>query len=184
MEEKEEMENKNGSKIYYYSNKYDVGEYNFYIEAIDNSANRNRNVSPKYLFEIPSDYDKDDVPDKIEIAIGADPKTSNDTINVSINDWIGYLIFIEKDNKYIYWSKTSNKTGETETKDINGDGYIDVLFDVDGDGVYDHYYSKKDNSINVYKEMKEKKSDIMWIIPPSILFIVVGVIFIILRKKY
>ena len=181
VENKYEM--KNSSQIFYYSKKYGVGEYTFYIEAIDASANRNRNVTQKYIFEIPSDYDMDGVPDELEIKIGSDPTNANDTINVSIGNTIGYLILIQNENKYIYWNKNLNKTSATEEKE-GSNGGLDILFDMDGDGVYDHYYNTINHEILEYKKAPpQEKSDIIWIIPSSILFIAVGVIFIIIRRK-
>ena len=181
--EKHEMFAKNGSKIYYYEGKYGIGKYKFYIEAIDNSANKNKNVSDMKSFEIPDDYDMDDVPDNIEIDIGANPKNANETINVSIGNEIGYLIWIEKENRYIYWNKGSNATREVGYKDVNGDGNIDILFDADGDGTYDHYYDKIGKDIGLYKMQVKKESEIIWIAPPALLFIIVGIGFILLRKK-
>jgi len=180
--EKQRME-KGKDKIFYYSAKYNVGEYTFYIEAIDASVNENRNKSAFYSFEIPVDYDMDDVPDDVEISIGSNPKSANDTINVTIDNFFGYLIFISED-KYIYWSRTYNKTGDIKMKDVNGDGELDILFDVNYDTIYDHYYDTKSKSIHTYREIKKQEVPIIWIVPPTILFLIAGTLFIILRKRY
>ena len=180
-----EYEMKSKNKIYFYEKKYDkIGTYYYYIKAIDASANSNYNVSEIFSFEIPKDYDYDDVPDILEIEIGSNPKNASQTINVSIGNEKGYLIFIEEDNKYLYWDKDKNVTRNVLERDINGDGKNEILFDVNGDGKYDYYYNTILNEIERYKEKKEKREiETRWIIPPLALFILVCIGFLYIRKR-
>ena len=183
-EEKHEMTKVNGSKIFYYNTKYDeTGDYEFYIYAIDSSANRNENVSKNQSFEIPVDYDMDDVPDDVELSIGSNPKNANETINVSIGNEFGYLLWIEESKKYVYWDKDDKATRDVDLKDVNGDGSLDILFDSNGDGVYDHYYDKKTKEIGVYEQKVKEKTETIWILPPAILFAILGIVFIMLKKR-
>ncbi len=184
--EEEEHEMKKGANnIYYYEEEYEKsGKYYFFIKAIDSSANANYNVSETFSFEIPEDYDMDGVPDIVEIKAGGNPKNASQSINVSMDNENGYLIWIEEDNKYIYWDKDDNQTRSVGEMDVDGDGNIDYLFDSNGDGKYDYYYNEFLNEVHVYKEKEEKKiSEAIWILPPIGLFILICVVFIIIRKK-
>ena len=175
---------KGANNIYYYSKAYDkVGEYSYYIKAVDASANANYNTSPTYTFEVPEDYDLDDIPDKIEIEIGADPTNASQTINVSVGNQIGYLIWIEEKNNYIYWDRDANKTRDVILMDVDGDGKMEYLFDVNGNGKPDYYYDEQDKIVNQYETKEEKKLETVWILPPLLLFIIVCVAFLVVIKK-
>ncbi len=179
-----EMKNKNGTKIYYYSSSYETpGEYVYYIVAVDSSANRNKNISSSYSFEIPEDFDGDGIPDEEEINIGANPENASDAINVGVDGYDGYLIWIESGKKYVYWDADDNTIRDTELKDVDGDGVLDILFDASGNGVFDHYYSKETKSIGLYSVEEKQPNELWWIIPPVILFIIVAVAFVMIRKR-
>lgn len=174
------------NNIYYFEKKCEkTGRFSYYIKAIDSSANKNQNSSSVHYFEIPEDYDFDDVPDRIEIEIGSNPKNSSETINVSIDGENGYLLWVEKESKYVYWDKDDNESRETGRMDVDGDGENDILFDVDGDGKYDYYYSKELKEIRIYKkeEEKEEVTETFWIIPPTALFILICIGFLFVRKR-
>jgi len=180
-----DMSNKKGSKIYYYVKSYDeVGNYDYYIEAIDSSANRNVNDTADIFryFVIPEDYDLDGVPDKIEVEGGADPTDSSKTINVTIGTEIGYLMLKENENTYVYWDSEDNELRDTSQKQLGNENVI--LFDSDGDGIYDHYYGLDSGEIGVYT-IKEKAGlgDIIWVAPAAVLFALVCMLFIVIRKK-
>ncbi|MEM2935216.1 MAG: CARDB domain-containing protein [Candidatus Thermoplasmatota archaeon] len=177
---------KGAGKIYYYENSFNkCGRYSFFIKAIDNSANSNFANSEKYYFEIPYDYDFDDVPDEIEILVGGNPKNASQTVNVSNENVNGYLIWIESEGTYIYWNKDKNETYQTKEIDVDGDGMLDYVFDRDGDGETDSCYNKVTNSLLPYKETKEEKvkTNTVWLIPPLLLFIVVCTLFIFIKRK-
>ena len=182
----EEYEMKKGGGITYYYEKTceKIGTYYFHIKAIDASVNSNYNTTQLFSFEVPEDYDSDGVPDFIEINIGGNPKDSNDTIDVSIGNESGYLVWAEEDSKYIYWDENENETRETKELDVDGDGVKDYLFDVDGDGVYDYYYNEVLKEVGIYKVSEEKeKVETIWIFPPLGLFVLICIAFIIIRKK-
>ncbi len=176
-----EMSQKSGSDIYYNIHAYDTpGEYTYYIEAIDASANKNKNdTSHLYrYFKIPEDYDMDDVPDKVEVEAGANPKNASETINVSIGTEIGYLLWIEGKGEYVYWDKDDN-----EVRDVDKKGNV-ILFDSNDDGDYDYSYDMETGGITPYEEgVEEDIGDIIWIIPAVILFALVCLLFILIRKK-
>ncbi|RLF43384.1 MAG: hypothetical protein DRN29_10225, partial [Thermoplasmata archaeon] len=176
-----EMHRRGNSKVYYYSHAYDTpGEYKYYIEAVDASPNKNKNDTSHLFrnFIIPEDYDMDDVPDKVEIEAGANPKNANETINVSVGTEIGYLIWIESKGEYTYWDREDN-----EIRDIDEKG-TSILFDSNGDGDYDYSYDTETGEIMPYeKEVEEGISDIVWVIPTVILFALVCLLFILIRKK-
>ncbi len=174
-----------GNKIYYFDGKYDTpGEYYYYIRAVDSSANENYNASEKGYFEIPIDYDMDDVPDSIEIELGSNPKNASGTINVSINGEKGYLLWIEKDNEYIYWDKDKNATRNVGMKDMDDDGVDEIFFDSNGDGNYDYYYNTVTKQLTLYHAEKGKgETETIWIIPPFALFLIVCIAFLYIRKK-
>ncbi|MEM2509171.1 MAG: Ig-like domain-containing protein, partial [Candidatus Thermoplasmatota archaeon] len=177
---------KGAGKIYYYENSFNkCGRYSFFIKAVDNSANSNFAKSETYYFEIPYDFDFDDVPDEIEIAIGGNPKNASQTINVSDENLNGYLIWIESKGTYIYWNKDKNETHQTKEIDVDGDGMLDYVFDKDGDGEVDSCYNKITNSLLPYREIKEEKvkTNPAWLIPPLLLFIVVCTLFIFIKKR-
>lgn len=183
-EEKEYKMVKGSNNIYYYEAEYDkTGKYYYYIKAIDASANKNYNISSTYSFEIPVDYDLDDVPDIVEISIGANPRNASQTINVSIGDEIGYILWSEDKNNYVYWDKDENESREIKVYDIDGDGENDILFDVNGDGIYDYYYSIAKKTIMKYEVKKEKRTETIWILPPLMLFVIVCVGFLLATKK-
>ena len=183
-DEEIEHEMKKKDKIYYYADTYKPGVYYYYIKAVDASANLNYNVTAKFSFEIPEDYDLDDVPDLIEISLGANPKNRSQTINVSIGKEMGYLLWIEKENRYIYWDRDENKSRNIKKMDIDGDGKNELLFDVDGDGIYDYYYSLTLKEVRKYGEKVEKKAkETIWIIPPFILFVLMCLGFLFIKKK-
>ena len=173
------------NKIYYCEKEYDkTGKFYYYIKAIDASANANYNVSSTNYFEIPVDYDLDDVPDIVEVDLGADPQNASQTINVSVGDEYGYLLWIEEKNEYVYWDRDDNITRETSKQDVNNDGIDEILFDVDGDGKYDYYYVTETKELVKYYEKEEKKvSETVWILPPLILFILVCISFLFIKKK-
>ncbi|HEC76677.1 MAG TPA: hypothetical protein ENI33_05420 [Thermoplasmatales archaeon] len=184
--ETEENEMKGGeNNIYYFERKCEkTGKFRYYIKAVDSSANKNYNLSSIYYFEVPVDYDFDDVPDIVEINLGANPKNANETVNVSLDSETGYLLWIEKDNKYVYWDKDDNESRETGRIDVDGDGEYDILFDVDGDGEYDYYYSKEAKEIRIYKKEEKKEiTETVWILPPTALFILICIGFLFVRKK-
>jgi hypothetical protein len=176
-----EMNKKVEGNIYYHVRDYDTpGDYSYYIEAIDASANKNKNdTSHIYrFFEIPTDYDMDDVPDKVEIEAGANPQNASDTINVSIGTEIGYLLWIESKAEYVYWNK-----GDNEVRDVNIKGNM-FLFDSNDDGDYDYYYNEATGQITPYEEQVEEGiGDIIWIIPAIILFALVCLLFILIKRK-
>ena len=179
-----EMKNKNGTKVYYYTSTYDTpGEYIYYITAIDSSANKNVNTSSNYTFEIPADYDGDGIPDEEEINIGANPENASDAINVGVDGYNGYLIWIEKGKKYVYWDANDNSIRDTELKDVDGDGVLDVLFDASGNGIFDHYYNPQTKNIGLYSIEEKQPNELVWIIPPVILFIIVAIAFVMTRKR-
>ncbi|HHF56699.1 MAG TPA: hypothetical protein ENL42_07325 [Thermoplasmatales archaeon] len=182
-EEKHEMK-EGGNNIYYFVSKYNKpGKYTYYIKAVDASANANYNVSEKHYFEIPFDYDLDDVPDVIEISLGANPQNASQTINVSVGKEYGYLLWIEKDNKYIYWDRDSNQSRDIKKEDVNGDGKMEILFDVNGDGKSDYYYSPETKEIVKYEVEEEKSDETIWLVPPLVLFALVCVGFLFIRKR-
>ncbi|MBC7080663.1 MAG: hypothetical protein H5T44_00190 [Thermoplasmatales archaeon] len=177
---------KGAGKIYYYEGSFNkCGRYSFFIKAIDNSANLNTAISETYYFEIPYDYDLDDVPDEIEISIGGNPKNASQTINVSDGNVNGYLIWIESEGTYIYWNKDRNETYKTKEVDVDGDGLPDYVFDRDGDGEIDSCYNRIINSLTPYKEIKEEKvkTNPSWLILPLLLFLVVCALFIFIKKR-
>ena len=184
--ENEEYEMSAYGKIYYYENLFNkCGKYSFFIKAIDKSANSNSATSSLYSFEIPYDYDLDDVPDEIEIAIGGNPKNASQTVNVSSNGVNGYLIWIESERTYIYWNKDRNETSATKEVDVDGDGVLDYVFDKDGDGEMDTWYNRVNNLLTPYAEIKEEKvrTSPLWVIPSLMLFLAVCLIFIFIKKK-
>ncbi|KAA0001577.1 MAG: hypothetical protein FE048_05290 [Thermoplasmata archaeon] len=176
-----EMNRIGGSKVYYYTRSYDEpGEYEYYIEAIDASANKNKNDTSSLLrhFSIPEDYDMDDVPDKVEIEAGANPKDANETINVSVGLEIGYLLWIENKGEYVYWDKENN-----EIRDVKKKGNL-LLFDSNDDGEYDSSYNVETGEIAPYEEeVKRGIGDILWMIPTAVLFTLVCLLFILIWRK-
>ena len=180
-----DMKQKDGSRIYYYMQSYDeVGQYEYYIEAIDSSANRNRNNTSDIFryFTIPDDYDLDGVPDTVEVEAGADPTNSSQTVNVTVGSETGYLLFRKNGNDYVYWDSKDDELRDTAEKQLGGENTI--LFDSDGDGTYDHYYGLSSGEIGVYAvEEKAGIGDIIWVTPALILFLLVCALFIVIRKK-
>ncbi len=180
-----DMSRRDGSKVYYYSKAYDeAGEYEYYIEAIDSSPNSNRNDTSDMFryFVIPEDYDMDGIPDTVEIEAGSNPKDSSGTINVTVGNETGYLLWKDSDNKYVYWDKEDNALRDTASELIGGENAI--LFDSDGDGSYDHYYGTTSGEIGVYTVVKEEGlGDLPWVIPSVILFTLVCLLFVAIRNK-
>jgi hypothetical protein len=171
--------------IYYFTQAYDeTGTYEYYIEAVDASANSNKyNTTQLYrYFIIPIDYDGDGVPDSVEIEAGTDPKDSDTTINVSIGNQIGYLLWKEDDSSYVYWSKNANELRSIEEKFI--DNHKVILFDVGGDGTYDYHYNTVTGTIVPYQKISEAGlDDSVWIIPAIVLFGVICGLFIAIKRK-
>lgn len=181
-----DMSNRVGSKVYYYSKPYDkAGEYTYYIEAVDSSSNGNKNDTSDIFryFVIPEDYDMDGIPDTVEIEAGSDPKDSSGTVNVTAGNETGYLLWKDSDGSYIYWDREDNFLRDTAEKVINGENSI--LFDSDGDGSYDHYYGTVSGEIGVYRVATEEEGmgDLLWVIPAAILFALVCLLFIAVKKK-
>ena len=180
-----DMSRRGDSKVYYYSKSYDqTGEYTYYIEAVDSSSNANRNDTSGIFryFTIPEDYDMDGIPDTVEIEAGADPKDSSGTINVTIGNETGYLLWKEDGKEYVYWDREDSSLRDTAEKVINDEKSI--LFDSDGDGSYDHYYGTTSGEIGIYEVVTEQGlGDLVWIIPAVILFAFVCLLFIAIRKK-
>lgn len=180
-----DMSQREGSKIFYYSKSYDkVGEYEYYIEAVDSSPNSNKNDTSNLFryFVIPQDYDMDDVPDTVEVEAGTNPKDGSKTVNVTINNEIGYLLWKEGDEKYVYWDREDNELRSTVEKVMDGENVI--LFDSDGDGSYDHYYEISSGDIKIYEIVREEGlGDLLWIIPAAILFALICMLFVVIRKK-
>ena len=176
-----EMHRIGGSKVYYYTHSYDQpGDYDYYIEAIDASANKNKNDTSSLLrhFSIPEDYDMDDVPDKVEIEAGANPKDANETINVSVGTEIGYLLWVENKGDYVYWDKEDNEVRDTGKKGVM------LLFDSNGDGEYDMSYDTQTGDIAPYKEEAGAGiGNILWMIPIIILFVLICLLFILIWRK-
>jgi len=171
--------------IYYFSQSYDeTGTYEYYIEAVDASANRNKyDTSQLYrFFTIPDDYDGDDVPDTVEIEVGADPKDRDTTINVSVGTEVGYLLMKEDTSTYVYWSKAANEFRSIEERSI--DEHKAILFDADGDGSFDHYYDTVIGTVMPFEEISEAGlQESVWVIPAVVLFGVICALFIAIRKR-
>jgi len=176
------------NNIYYFKTSYaKPGEYYYYIKAVDSSANENFNISSTYYFTIPSDYDMDDVPDIIEREIGSDPTNATGTINVSIDGQIGYLLWVEwveEQGDYVYWDRDANITRDVMMQDKNDDGIDEIFFDSNGDGEYDHYYDPATKQLVAYAASGgEIKSQTIWIIPPFVLFLLVCIAFLYIRRR-
>jgi len=180
-----DMSQRGGSKIYYYSQPYNkIGEYEYYIEAIDSSPNHNKDDTSDAFryFVIPEDYDVDGIPDMVEVEVGADPRDSSQTVNVTTGNETGYLLWKDNDNKYVYWDREDNALRDTAEKLI--DGKNTILFDSDGDGIYDHYYEINSGEVGIYKVVKEEGlDDLLWVIPAVVLFAMVCVLFIVIRNR-
>ena len=180
-----DMKQREGSKIFYHVESYDnVGNYEYYIEAVDSSANSNENDTSDIFryFVIPKDYDLDGVPDKVEVEAGADPTDESQTINVTIGTEMGYLLVKEKEGTYVYWDREDNELRDTSEEQLGNENVI--LFDTDGDGSYDHYYGLDSNEIGIYTVKEEAGiGDIIWVAPALVLFALVCILFVAIRKK-
>jgi len=179
------MSRRGTSDVYYVAQSFDkTGTYEFHIEAVDASANRNRNHTQHLYryFTIPEDYDGDDVPDTVEIEAGSDPRDAGTTVNVSIGGEIGYLLWREDEEAYVYWDRDDNELRSVEETFIDEQRVI--LFDADGDGAHDHYYDPVGGTIVAYEEVEEAGwGDSAWVIPAVILFAIICLLFIALRKR-
>lgn len=171
--------------IYYYEKECDTpGMFSYYIDVVDASANANHNRSETHSFEVPADYDRDGVPDTVELSAGTDPKNESDVINVSVGSEEGYLLWVADNHTYRYWDRDDDEIRTTTERDVDGDGEDDVLFDTNGDGKPDYYYSKAAKELRIYEEQPEEEpTETMWILPPLALFILVCIGFIAVRKK-
>ena len=126
----------------------------------------------------------DDVPDIIEREIGSDPTNATGTINVSIDGQIGYLLWVEEQGDYVYWDRDANITRDVMMQDKNDDGIDEIFFDSNGDGEYDHYYDPATKQLVAYAASGgEIKSQTIWIIPPFVLFLLVCIAFLYIRRR-
>lgn len=179
------MSRRGTSDVYYMAQPFDeMGTYEYYVEAVDASANRNRNDTQHLYryFTIPADYDGDDVPDTVEIEAGSNPRDGTTTVNVSIGGEIGYLLWREDEATYVYWDREDNEVRSVEETFINDHQVI--LFDTDGDGAFDHSYDTASGTIEPYEEVEEAGwGDSAWVIPAVILFAIICLLFIAIRKR-
>ncbi|MGC9308115.1 MAG: CARDB domain-containing protein, partial [Thermoplasmatota archaeon] len=170
---------------YHYARSYETpGEYSCYVEAIDASANRNKNdtADSPISFTIPVDYDSDGIPDSIEREAGANPRERGDNVNVSVPGAMGYLLWKMDAEEYVYWDVEAGQLRSVETDVI--DGFKVILFDADGDGEYDHYYDEDNQAIRTYTPPADEDTGaIIWAVPAAILFALVCIMFVFIRRK-
>ncbi len=183
---------KENSRYYYNSSYTDVGEYRYYIWAMDTTVNKNIGTSidtPGQTFTIPEDYDADGVPDTLEINLGSDPKNASDAIKVTVtvNEKIqdGYLILVQ--HRFIYWDREDNMTRETKQEDVDGDGVNETLINVDGINGYDFFYNHVTQEIGPYTgETEDNEQDwksYLVLIPLAFLLGIICFLYISLPKK-
>ena len=170
---------------YHYSRAYDTpGEYSVYVEAVDASANHNKNdtADTPVTFVIPTDYDSDGIPDTIEREAGANPRERGDNVNVSVPGATGYLLWKMDTEEYVYWDAEDGQLRSVKTDVI--DGTAAILFDANGDGEYDHYYDEDNKAIRTYSPPEEQGiGGVIWAIPAAILFALVCIMFVFIRTK-
>jgi hypothetical protein len=170
---------------YHYARSFEnPGEYSCYVEAIDASANRNKNdtADSPISFTIPVDYDSDGIPDSIEREAGANPRERGDNVNVSIPGAMGYLLWKMDTEEYVYWDVEAGQLRSIETDVING--FKVILFDADGDGEYDHYYDEDNKAIRTYTPpADEDLGDVIWAVPAAVLFALICIMFVFIRRK-
>jgi hypothetical protein len=174
------------NSIYYYRKTAEAfGTFTYHIKATDGSANKNRDRSANFTFVVPVDFDRDDVPDNVEVDAGSDPKNASDAINVSTGTHRGFLLKMRNASTYVYWSAETNETRDVTERDENGDGIVDILFDADGDGTADYVYDIVGRTLTVYETDEEdrEKTETVWLLPPLALFVLVCIGFVIVRKK-
>gem|GEM_PF-1186063 len=170
---------------YHYARAYETpGEYTCYVEAIDASANHNKNdtADQPISFSIPVDYDSDGIPDTIEREAGANPRERGDNVNVSVSGAMGYLLWKMDAEEYVYWDVEDGQLRSVDTDVI--DGAKVILFDADGDGEYDHYYDEDNKAIRTYSPPAEQGiGAVIWAVPAAILFALVCIMFVLIRRK-
>ena len=95
---------------------------------------------------------------------------------------MGYLLVKEKEGTYVYWDREDNELRDTSEEQLGNENVI--LFDTDGDGSYDHYYGLDSNEIGIYTVKEEAGiGDIIWVAPALVLFALVCILFVAIRKK-
>lgn len=170
---------------YRYARTYETpGEYTCYVEAVDASANHNKNDTADHpiSFIIPEDYDSDGIPDTIEREAGANPRERGDNVNVSVPGAMGYLLWKMDAEEYVYWDGDAEDGQLRSVETTVIDGSKAILFDADGDGEYDHYYEEDSKAIRTYSPPAEAGvGAVIWAVPAALLFALVCIMFVFTR---